>query len=730
MIDLSETRHHPAIEEIVDVLCHRTENNDRNFFRVEVAYFLAMMAGCMRATIVTQNRGSIPVNVYTVALATSGYGKGHSVGIMEDDFIGGFRKRFMSDTLPTIAEKSLWDIANERAVRMNTDPSEEFDKVQKEYRSLGPFAFAFDAGSSPAAKQMRQKLVIAGCGAMNLQIDEIGSYLSGSEEILNVYLELYDQGKVKQKLVKQTVDQQRGEDLEGKTPANMLLFGTPTKLFDGEKTESLFLSFLETGYARRCFFGYGMKETTPTARNVSSVKELYQELISPKNLANLTKWARHFDTLADPALVGWKMMVEEDVGIEWLTYKLWCEQRAAQFTQFQPTHKAEMEHRYSKAMKLAGAYAFVDGSTKVEMEHLKAAILLAEESGLAFSKILSRETPRERLGKYLAEVGHEVTQHDLMEALPFFKGSQAHRNDLISLATSWGWSNNVIIKKSYGPNNIEFYKGETLKRTNLDELRISYSDHWAYNYEGVEISHEQLPELVTADGMNWANHWFERGHRSKENAIPGFNLLVFDVDGGVQIEQVHELLKDITFFTYTTKRHRVGDNGDRFRLLIPTNYRLELADDEYKLLYDQVKEWLPFRSISPDIDLDESANQRSKKYLSHAGAQCHWNPGEGMLDILPFIPNTAKNDSYKKQFKAVENMDNLERWFASRMVDGDRNNQMIKYTLALVDAGFDFQTVAAQVQAFNAKLASPMEPEELERSVLVTAAKRIQKRAA
>lgn len=72
MIDLNGIQHHPAIEEIVEVLCSRTQNTDRGFFRTEVAYFLGKIASTMRATLVTKDRGEIPVNVYALALATSG----------------------------------------------------------------------------------------------------------------------------------------------------------------------------------------------------------------------------------------------------------------------------------------------------------------------------------------------------------------------------------------------------------------------------------------------------------------------------------------------------------------------------------------------------------------------------------------------------------------------------------------------------------------------------------
>lgn len=125
MIDLSKVQHHPAITEIVELLCNKTQTTDTGFFQVEVAYFLGKMAAAQRATIITKDRGHIPVNIYALALATSGYGKGHSVNVVEQELMKPFTKRFMEDTFPVIAEQHLWQIANNRAARNGTDPQEE-----------------------------------------------------------------------------------------------------------------------------------------------------------------------------------------------------------------------------------------------------------------------------------------------------------------------------------------------------------------------------------------------------------------------------------------------------------------------------------------------------------------------------------------------------------------------------------------------------------------------------
>jgi hypothetical protein len=712
MIDLTGITHHPAIEEIVEVLCNKTQNTHRGFFRVEVAYFLAKIASSMRATIATKDRGDIPVNIYALALATSGFGKGHSVAIVETEYMNGFKKRFMDETFPIIAEKHLWEVANDRALRNGTDQQVEFDAVEGEFKRAGAIPFTFDSGTPPAVKQLRHKLILAECGSLNLQIDEIGSNLLGTTDVLTLFLELYDQGLVKQKLIKNTAENIRNEEVDGKTPTNMLLFGTPSKLLDGSQTEDQFYSFLETGYARRCLFATGQVDRK--AQSALTPTEIYAKLISVNNVVGISKWASRFYDLADPAVYGWTMAVPDPVGIQLLTYKIACENAAELMSDHEEIRKAELSHRYFKALKLAGALAFIDGSNTIEMSHLMPAILLVEESGIAFQAILNREKAYVKLAKYIATIGSEVTHADLHEALPFYKAGNAARNEIMTLATAWGYKKHIIIKKMF-VDGIEFFKGETLQETNLDEIRVSYANHWAYGYLGEAVPFADLHMLTQAKDMHWCSHHFKKEHRAEENVIAGFNMICLDIDGGVSLATVHELLKDYKFMTYTTKRHTEEDN--RFRLMIPMNYYLELDTTEYKEFMNTVMAWLPFKS-------DEGANQRARKWASHDTGVYHYNMEGELLDVLGFIPRTAKNEQFRAGFQKVESLDNLERWFAQRIASGNRSNQMIKYALALVDNGMEFLDVTKQVHAFNLKLNTPLDAEEIDNTILVTVAKR------
>ncbi|AGF88167.1 DNA primase [Salmonella phage FSL SP-058] len=717
MFDLSSAQYHPISEQIVDVLTKKTLNSNRLFFRVQVSYFLAKMASSMRCTLDTLDRGKIPVNVYALNLAPSGSGKGHSTNIIEGQFLNQFKNTFLQDTFPYIAQQNLVDIAAKRANKNGTDPADELVKLEKEFASTGALAFSFDSGTVPALKQLRHKLLLANAGAASFECDELGKNLIANMDLLTAFLELYDQGLIKQKLTKNTADSQRAEELEGKTPTNMLLFGTPSSLLNGGKEEDEFYALLETGYARRCLFGYSRKEDFQQEMSPEQVFDMLTDSTSNSTIAQLSQ---HFGMLADAIKYNQQIMVNRDVSIKLIAYKLHCEQIADKLPDHEEIRKAELRHRYFKALKLAGVYAFVDETPEVTETQLMSAIKLVEESGEAFNRILSREKNYVKLANYIAEVGKEVTHVDLVEDLPFYKGSNAQKQELMNLAIAYGYKHHIIIKKTF-VDGIEFFKGEALKPTDLSKLIASYSGHVAYNYLSEPISFSNLQALCQMDDMHWINHALIKGadgdgHRDGSNILPGFNVIVIDVDEGTSLDEVRVLMKDYTYFIHTTKRHQTEGYGDRFRLIMPINYHLKLDENEFREFMNNVYEWLPFK-------VDEQTSQRCRKWATHQGITFS-NEGE-ILDALAFIPKTSKNDELKKTMVDLGNLDNLERWFAQRMGNGNRNNQLLKFAMMLADTGLDYQGILDKVLGFNAKLDSGLPEIEIHSTIMRSVSKKL-----
>ena len=348
------------------------------------------------------------------------------------------------------------------------------------------------------------------------------------------------------------------------------------------------------------------------------------------------------------------------------------------------------------------------------MDHLHQAMKLVEQSGDSFKNILRREKTYAKLARFLANCGGEQTHADMHEALPFYKSSITARNEMMSMAMAWGYKNHIIIKKVFS-DGIEFFSGETLEETNLDKLLLSYSNHMAFGYLNDYAPFSDLHKLISLKDYHWANHHFKSGHRTAENTQPGFNMLVLDVDGGTTLEMAHELLADYTFMTYTTKRHT--DEENRFRLILPINYKLMLDGEEYKEFMANILNWLPFK-------VDESANQRERKWLANDQTQYHYNDGV-LLDVLKFVPKTSKNEQYAKDFQSVANMDNLERWFAERMSTGNRNNTLLRFAMALVDSGISYLEIEGRVLNLNKQIQNPLTEDEIRNTVLISVAKKI-----
>ncbi len=550
MLSIEEMQYNPTSEALVKILCKKTQSDNPLFFRVLVGYFFSMVASMMRVTIATHDRGDIPVNMYALNLSPSGTGKGHSTNILESNLIHLFRGRFLQETLPLLAEDNLPKLSLKRSQRKGTDPDVELEKTIKEFNSLGSLAFSFDSGSVPAIKQQRQILLMADAGSLNLQIDEVGLNFVSNMDALKAFLELYDVGLIKQKVTKDSATSTRNEEIVGRTPSNLMLFGTPSKLLDGGKTEEELYSMLDTGYARRCFFGY--MRTSPK-NHKQTPEEIYNSLVTGADDQYLEAMANNLEMLADMINVNKRLTMTKDTSLILIEYRLKCEKEAETYPNHADMRKAEICHRYYKALKLAGAYAFIDNSVELTTAHLYQAIKLAEESGEAFARLLTRDRPYVKLAKYIANVQQDVTQADLVEDLPFYRGGMAQKAEMLTLAIAYGYKNNIVIKKAFS-DGIEFLRGETLKMTDLNKMVIAYSTDYTTDYQNETAPFDQLHKLTQVDGMHWVTHHLNGGYRNEENCIPGFNLVVIDVDDGKTTPKlVKALLGKYSYLLYTTK---------------------------------------------------------------------------------------------------------------------------------------------------------------------------------
>lgn len=717
IFDPNKVVFHPVAEKIAQHLCAYCENDAPSYYRIITSYFIGKAASQMRTTVKLYNQKPLPVNIYAINLAPSGAGKTKSMSFLEEDVFGLFFDRFENELLPYATEQNLSRLASQRAVRNNTDIDAEMEFLIDEFKDTGQWLSSFDSATPAALKQFRHKLLLANAGSLNFEIDEIGDNLTNNSEAFSKFLELYDRGKIKESLVKNTKENKRLSNIDGVTPCNLIMFGAQSALYDGGKKEDEFSNMLEKGYARRCLFAV-IKEVN--RRLDLTAEEIFERNTSQQSYEFIDEVSQHLVELADPINFNKQLVMDKEEEILRIEYDLWNKHRASQLSEYDVVKRIEMENRQFKALKLAAAYAFFENSPKVTSQHLYNAIAIVEESGEALSKLLTRDRPYVKLAKYLGDVPHNVTQVELVEDLPFYKGSIAQKQEMLNMAIAWGYQHNIIIKKQFS-DGIEFLSGESLKETSTDELIVSYSDHVAYDYYNDTITWDNLGQLTQMPNMHWVSHHVLDGHRCEEKTKSGFNLVVIDIDGEVPLDTARSLLSDYKAMFYTTKRHQT-EGEDRYRIILPIKYVLKMDSSDYKEFMQAIFDWLPFDGI------DETTSQRCRKWQSHDG-EIFVHDGE-LLDPVQFIPKTKKNEERKQRLIDQQSLSNLERWFVNNTGQGNRSNQLIKYALMLVDSGKTVSQVENAVLALNEKLADKLPEEEIMTTIMVSARKAYAKQAA
>lgn len=716
MSNFDSFEHHPFISEVGAALAAKTNNPDPAMFRVMSAWHLVKAVSNMHGMVKSAVGSPMPINMYAICLAPSGAGKGHAMSTLEQGIFGRYYGA-LNAKIEEAEHAAVNELSAKYVSEKGLDEATARAKAERDVHELGPYVETFDSGTAPAIKQLRAKIQQLCFGALNLQIDEIGSNLTGSEEALTTFLELYDLGQIKQKVTKVTKEATRTLDKRTCTPANLLMFGTPSKLFDGSNTEKLFIDLVTAGYARRSFFSW---QASRKGVRAISQDEAFQKAVALLTALDASPWIDKVSHI----LQGERKRIytlTDRADKQLFSYRVYCEQRSEEYPEHQEDVRAEMMHRHIKTMKVAAAFAAVERLPVVLVRHVNQAIALTEESGKAFQTMLSRDKAYVRLAKYITSNKSRVTQADLVTALPFYTGSQSARNDMMTLATSWAYSHDKLIKKEYA-DGIEMFSGDSLEQTDLSAIPLSYSTHMADNYTNVAPEWAKLPKLLLGQDLHFTNHWLaagehSMGHRSEANIIEGCNFIVLDVDGTASLQLARSVLEDYKYFIYTTKSHK--DDDHHYRIVMPLTHKVRLNRDAFQNFMRNIFNWLPF-------EVDVAAKDRCRKWASNPG-QLEENDGI-LLDATQFIPNTVRQEKLSLAAEGLKNLPALERWFALQMSAGNRNNMLARFAFVLVDSGLSLPEIETRVICLNNSQSDKLSMAEIQQTVLRSVAQRIQQR--
>ena len=698
------------IDEIINFIKTKTGRSlDESFITLMVLNKISQMASHMRIKIEMYDGTKVPCNMYSCVLAPSGYSKGLTNNILEDDVFKGFRDKYEEVTYPFVAEGNVKALASKKALKEGMEEDEALDVIMKRYNELPSPLYDFKEATDAGLKGAREKYTMTGIGGTNMSVDEIAYSLEKLEDVFSTLLETFDMAKAKDKLIKVN-----SNGASGSIPSTLMMFGSPSSLLNGSNNEHQFINMLRQGFARRTMFSLIKDYKNNEKESAKSIIE--RSKLSKTSQSDLNDY---FIDLADKDVLGTVVTMSDELSEQLLDYKSECEMLSDNLKDHQDIEKFEMSHRYWKVLKIVGLLAFSEKRSSSTKEDLDYAINLAEESGKSFKDIMKRDANYVRLFKYLVDVGHKVTDADLYENLQFYASSNnAQRKDMKQLASAHAYNNNGFLRET-AKNGVVFLEAEKMKETDLAKLTLSYSNDMTEGYNNDYVDWTKLPQLLKANELHYCTHHFTDGYRDAEHAITGFDVIALDLDKDVSMELVGALMSEYEYIMQTTKRHT--SENHRFRLLLPMKFRMKLNEEDFKTFMENVFEVLPFET-------DSQTKNISRKWLSNPNAEIFRNAGV-LFDPTDFIPDTQKSIEFKKNMGDMSDLDALERYFMLELSHGaTRNNLMLRFATMLVDGGLGYEEIELKTLALNDKIDPPLPFKELNSTVFTTVRKKLSTR--
>ena len=682
------------IDDMVKVLAGDEAPEDIKHYMTLLSLFgLSTVTNNARVSIeVPTDKAVISANIYNLCVASSGTGKSRSLSYLEDLMLK------EADDYLKVKGKEYLDKA---------DPfdMESVNKLVSEGVRVAPmFKSATDAGIGA----LRSIMDVVGIYGVNIAIDEIGSVLTKEYDMLSdTLLNVFDKGNSKPNLrrstgVKATVNP---------IPHSLMMFGSATMLFNCKpEVESSLFSLLEAGMCRRCCFAVVETKTNKYTLDYSGETKTKIDYISNriKNIAV---------DLEQKVLVP-----SEECAKFYSNYEMECRDASTFISEFNTLNIIYVQNKHWLALKLSGIIAASEMSEIIELEHFMKAVEIVDESYNHLNSIVNRKEKYEVLVDYLLDKGTTESEYTLTKELPFYKEIK-NKRQFLELAKGYAYDSNITLQ-IHDKRNITFYSARGKTKTDLDKpLMFSYSTDMSEGYyTNTEGTWKDFYKVLSADGLCYSAHSFKGNKRSNETALTGFQLIILDIDGGVDLETAKILFDEYTYLIATTRNHQIEKKGiiaDRFRIILPMEYALDLEADTYTQMMKNMFDDLP-------IEVDRLADI-GRMYFSSKDCE-HWYNEGRLFNADKYIPYTQEEETYKKESTRLskKNINGISQWVIRNQGIG-RNQSLIKLALLLVDKGFSHSEAKEEIMRVNEQFDTPLSKSELERTIFKTISKKEEK---
>lgn len=724
---------HPVIQQVVRAIVNPNVH-PRVKATIAVSHIM-LFASQFRRNIELWDGTSVPINAIAVALMDSGCGKDSSHRAARRCFEPGYE----------LMERHLEQAARKRAIQRATNAEEElpeeFEIYKKYLDPIPPVETSVTTG--PGLIKLINDMKPHDIGANSLYTGEFGDFLTYSQDIIEnitILAELYDLGV---KEITYTKGKEfRSESIKGQS-LSALLMGSPVMLYD-ENVKYRFQTAFMSKLARRSFFCYVpdpipnpdfMQHDNPLEAQKAFDRELKTEAAQARTamkegVLSITK--HQLLNFGEP------LKVSSEVEDLYTIYQRYNSDYVETKMNRDSTSALIRRHLQWKALKLAGAFAILDLSDTVEIDHFVAATqfceLLSGDMDL-FEHDLNKSyyerfsdfchTLVRQESKVVVDV-HEIKKRGFLSNV-----SKPKLVELVNLCASYdkqaiysvigdgaGIQYEPIVKTdvldiSYKP--IDTRKlNEAVTSGNKDLIAKAKHDisiTTAYGYEVGTTNFADLADLLSGD-FAYSPFKFRNGVRGKENIIGGTKWLVLDVDHSVvSATEMHFMLMDINHHVALSSD---PNNDYKFRVLIELDSVVELSPIAWKHFY---------LAIADDLAIKADPLPQSQIFFSYADRPVLSHLDAEPLAVRDYVMTAnekalaksepAKITSSAKQALLDNPLSTFAYAYEAPFGSGSRN--LIRAAMHAKDLGAGTDYVQNLLSDINSWWEAPMEPSRFEK---------------
>jgi hypothetical protein len=313
-----------------------------------------------------------PVNTYTLTLLNSGGGKNSSLGLLDRYYFSDAFNKIRDTIYPYYKKDALAKL--------------EENDIDRELHS---WTQSISNATISGMYAYAESFSLVGFGSLNIEVDEIGNAVTSKAELFENLLTPYDNGDF-MPVAKRT--DANAMDING-LPVNLYSFGNKVRLLNGDNVERDFIKLIDEGYGRRFIFVDDNSVPKPKTP---------QEILNEMDMSEQIRADREPDREKIVSVLNGKnfkkiLSMNREAMLAYATIKSESDLYISENKNLQPAVVADISERHFKTVKLAGVYAFFEGSDTVTSDNIYQAFEVIKESSKTLMELRRLKPLQERL---------------------------------------------------------------------------------------------------------------------------------------------------------------------------------------------------------------------------------------------------------------------------------------------------------------------------------------------